>query len=414
MKARDGAGLLFCPSRLRSPQTLESLRVSDTPTTIPFAMGRGNPRVSFRLDEGDLAVLKQAAASVPVSELIRQKLTGRGPLAGIPWECLKLDAELAELDRKARFEILRQPEFLSLLRTPPEQISEWGRELSAAKAVRREHGVQAFEKAQRTIRELEPVLARLRDLERKAANLIPSKAAELKRAAGLGAVADVPGGSLQRSIEKLINGLNELDALESRYRFVRDEPEIAAQLKAAEERVEAAKADVEALVSRYQTALAEREKLREEKEAVERAQREHARQSLRPCAEELFHTAKELEKALDELRREFLAHPGIQKVDLLAQRLWELRGEFSAKVSQAGELERSLVPRPSKAVKEMLKVLQTRHPEGPSDFNANAMAMLRWIVNAVVRLDEDGIPTITPLPPTIPVKGPQLPDRKRG
>ena len=373
---------------------------------------RGSPKLSFRLNEDDVAVLRAAAASVPVSELIRQRLTGRGPLAGIPWEALKLDQELTEIDRRARFEVLRQPEFLQLLRTSEEELAEWERQLAAAKRVTRDDGVRDFEKAQKTIRELEPIVKNLRTLEAKAGPLIQAKAAELKKAAGLGAVADVPGGSLQRSIEKLINGLNELDALESRYRFVRDEPEIAAQLKAAEERVEAAKADVEALVSRYQTALAEREKLREEKEAVERAQREHARQSLRPCAEELFHTAKELEKALDELRRDFLAHPGIQKVDLLAQKLWELRREFSTKLHQAGEVERGLVPRPSKAVQEMLKVLRARYSEGPSEFNANAMAMLKWIVNAVVRLDEDGIPTITPLPPTIKVEGPRIPTRR--
>ena len=137
---------------------------------------RESPRVAFRLNQDDLAVLKNIAASgATLSDVVRQRLIGRGPLASIPWEALQLDKELSDIDQKARVEVLRQPDFLTLLRTPEEQIAEWERELTAAKHVTRKDGLREWEKAQRTIADLEPLLKNLRDLQERAKPLIAAK-----------------------------------------------------------------------------------------------------------------------------------------------------------------------------------------------------------------------------------------------
>ena len=357
---------------------------------------RGSPKLSFRLNEADVAVLRAAAASVPVSELIRQRLTGRGPLAGIPWEALKLDQELTEIDRRARFEVLRQPEFLQLLRTSEEELAEWERQLAAAKRVTRDDGVRTFEKAQKTIRELDPIVKNLRALEAKAGPLIQAKAVELKKAAGLGAVADVPGGSLQRAIEKLVSALNDLDALEARYKLILDDPEIAPKINEARTRVEQAKNEVETLVGRYQTAIAERQRLREEREAAERLQRERAQQKLRSLAEESFKVAAQLAAVLGEIRVAWASHPRIHEAVSLAQRLNELRAEFASALSKAGDAD--WLGRPSRPVLEMLRIVRERVPVPENSVPPHVMQIVLWAANAWPKVGDLGIPVVPPPP----------------
>ena len=385
-----------------------------TPGKDPLAMPtKGNPRVTVRLSPEEIAALRALAAGRPVSDVIRERLRGsQGLVPSISLDVLKLDAELAQIETEARRHVLSQPQFSELARVGGEEaIRDLERELRVAQAVGPDDP-KAYARAQAQIKDLTALLARLRKLQAEAEVQVAEKAKELKISRGLEPLVDVSGGSLAKAIQDLVSAADGLEELRERYRFVLDSEEAREAIAAAEKRVNEAQGALEALIAKYSEALALRRQREEERDRERRTQQEKARQTLRPCAEELFRTAQEFEKALDEIRRDFLAHPGIQKVDLLAQKLWELRREFNAKLNQAGEVERGLVPRPSKAVQEMLKVLRARYPEEASDINAQAMAMLKWIVNAVVRLDEDGIPTITPLPPTIKVEGPRIPTRR--
>ena len=354
---------------------------------------RGSTHVSFRLSEEDLSVLRATVnAGATISDVIRQRLTGRGPLAGIPWECLQLDKELVDLERKARSEVLRQPDFLTLLRTPEEQIAEWERELAAAKNVTRKDGLREWEKAQRTIADLEPLLKNLRDLQERAKPLIAAKAIELKKAAGLGPVADVPGGALQRAIETLVAALNHHEELNARYRLVHDEPEIAAKLADAAEKVEKAKADLESLVARYQAALAERKRLQEEKEKALRAEKERALGRLKPTAEEAYRVAKDLAALLDEIRSEWASHPKLAEAVTLAQRLNELNREFGSLLSKAGEGD--WYGRPSRPVEEMLAVVRGRSPIPENPTPPNVISLLAWLVTAWPKVGGQGLPMV--------------------
>jgi len=375
---------------------------------------KGNPKVGFRLSPEEIQALRALAAGRPISDVIRERLRGsEGLIPAIPLDLIQLDQELTRIEQEARGLVYRQQEFVALARTPEETLRAWEREIAQAKAVDPKDTV-AYSQAQQVLKDLEPRVSHLRALQAQAEPIVVQKAKELKRERDLDPLADVPGGSLSVVIAELVEAAENVEAIRKRFEFVPDTEEAQSAIAAAERRLQDAQEKLEKLIGLYTQALELRRQRAAEREKEKAAEKERARKALRPIAQELFETRLELKQALEALRRDWSTHPGVKQAILLAEKLHDLRAQFYGALGKAGERdERAPVPRPSAAVVEMLRVLRARFPEDPSTLNENDLKILRWILDAVAGLDENSVPNINPLPPTIKLERPQFPAARR-
>lgn len=345
----------------------------------------------MRLSENDVEALKALAKAHggSISDALRAVLAGAAvPMAGIPLEILKLDAELVRLDSQAKRDAYLEVGGRELAQLRDEGIANLRRELEALNRAAQDQSNPYRDAARKRVETLAATLERLELLRTQALTVAEQKAAELRKKADLDPLVGVSGGALADALEDFLKAQREYEAVTQIYRFL---PERQGEVAVAADRLSQAREKLEKLLALYTEALALRQRRKEERQAQQQAEQEAAKEALRPAAERVFALYEELIRTLREILSDWAKHPKLAEAVRLAGQLNEARDEFYTFLGKASEKDR--YGNPSRAVQELINALRAKHMPDPLELNVS-LKTLRWFVQPELGFDAHGMPTV--------------------